>query len=310
MTDVTVTDVIVIGSGPAGLNAALYTARANLATTVVVGPQLGGQVSLTWEIDNYLGFHEDLTGAELTERMVKHAEKFGAELAYDEVIGVDFSGQPLRVRTYGGELAARAVIISAGASARRLGVPGEEELTGRGVSYCATCDGAFFRGEDVLVVGGGDSAVEEALFLTRFARSVRLVHRRGELRAGRQLIARAMANDKISILWHTSVQEILGNAKVSQVRSQRTDTGEVGLLDATGVFIFIGHTPNSEAFQGVIDMDSHGYVLVDERMRTNVPGVFAAGEIMDPIWRQVATSVGQGCAAGMAAERYLAEQGA
>lgn len=298
-------DVIVIGSGPAGMNAALYTARANLATTVVAGPQLGGQVSLTWEIDNYLGFHEDLTGAELTERMVRHVEKFGVELVYDEAVKVDFLGQPLRVHTYGGELAARAVVIASGASAKRLRVPGEQDFIGRGVSYCATCDGAFFRGEDVVVVGGGDSAVEEALFLTRFANSVRIIHRRDELRAGPQLQERAQANDKIAFVWNTAVQEIVGNGKVSRVHVQRTDTGEASVLDATGVFIFIGHYPNSELFREVVDMDSHGYILVDERMRTNVPGVFAAGEIMDPLWRQVATSVGQGCAAGMSVESYL-----
>jgi thioredoxin reductase (NADPH) len=299
-------DVIVIGSGPAGLTAALYTARANLSTRVITGQQLGGQVSITYEIDNYPGFPGELSGAELVDRMVEHVQKFGAQLTYDEVTAVDFGGRPLKVTTYGGELEARAVVVAAGASAKRLGVPGEEELLGRGVSYCATCDGAFFKGQHVLVVGGGDSAVEEALFLTRFADSVRIVHRRDELRAGPQLQERARANDKISFVWNTVVDEIVGNGKVEQVRVSGTDGGDERVLDATGVFVFIGHYPNSDVFRDVLDMDAHGYIQVDELMRTSVPGVFAAGEIMDPLWRQVATSVGQGCQAGMSVEGYLA----
>jgi len=298
-------DVIVIGSGPAGLNAALYTARAGLETKVIAGPQLGGQVAITWEIDNYLGFSETPSGAELTERMVQHIQKFGAELVYDEVTGVDFSGDVLEVHTYGGPLRARAVVVAAGATARRLGVPGEETFIGRGVSYCATCDGAFFRGQHVLVVGGGDSAIEEALFLTRFADSVRVVHRRDALRAGPQLQERAFANDRISFVWNSVVREIAGKGKVERVRVAGTDDALEDELEATGIFIFVGHTPNSEVFRGVLDMDNHGYLEVDERMRTNVPGVFAAGEIMDPLWRQVATSVGQGAVAGMSAEAYL-----
>lgn len=299
-------DVIVIGSGPAGLNAALYTARANLSTQVIVGPQLGGQVSITYEIDNYLGFYEDMTGAELTERMVRHVEKFGTELVYDVIDAVDFTGPVLKIMTDGsGVLEARAVVVAAGASATRLGVPGEEAFTGHGVSYCATCDGAFFKGEDVVVVGGGDSAAEEALFLTRFASSVRLIHRRDALRAGPQLQERILANPKIGFEWNTVVKEILGNGTVNQLKVERLPTGESAVLDATGVFIFVGHYPNSDPYNGVLEMDSHGYILVDEHMRTNIPGVFAAGEIMDPLWRQVATSVGQGAAAGMAVEAYL-----
>jgi thioredoxin reductase (NADPH) len=298
-------DVVVIGSGPAGLSAALYTARANLSTRVIAGPQMGGQVSLTWEIENYLGFPEGLTGAELTDRMVKHAEKFGAELVLDEVTGVDFGARPFTVRTYGGQVEARAVVVAAGASSRTLNVPGEKELTGRGVSYCATCDGAFFRDHDVLVVGGGDSALEEAIFLTRFARSVRIVHRRDSLRAGPQLQARAEANPKISFVWNTAVDEIRGPGKVQAVAVRRVDTGAAAVLDATGVFVFIGHFPNSDLYAGVLDMDRHGYLQVNERMMTSVPGVFAAGEIADPFWKQVASSVGQGAQAGMAVQSWL-----
>jgi thioredoxin reductase (NADPH) len=298
-------DVIVIGSGPAGFAAALYTARANLSTTVLSGPQLGGQVSMTWEIENYPGLYDPLSGVELAERFVRHIERFGAEIVYDEVTAVDFSGPPHRVVTHGAAFEARAVIIATGGSARRLGVPGEEAFIGRGVSYCATCDAAFYKGHDVLVVGGGDCAVEEALFLTRFAASVRVVHRRDELRAGSALQRRAVGNDRLRFLWNTVVEEILGDDRVHHVRVRRVDTGAVQDLDATGIFIFVGHIPNSRVLEGAVALDDDGYVIVDDGMRTNVPGVFAAGEIMDPRWRQVSTSVGQGSAAGIACERYL-----
>ena len=228
-------DVVVIGSGPSGMCAALYAARAGLDTKVVVGPQLGGQVAITWEIDNYLGFIDELTGPELVERMQKHVEKFGAELVYDEVTSVDFSGPLHTVKMYGGELHARIVIVSAGASASKLGVPGEDELTGRGVSYCATCDGAFFKDQDVIVVGGGDSAIEEALFLTRFAKQVSVVHRRDELRAGPQLQERAMAHEKIDFVWNAEIQEITGNGKVNAVSIRKTDTGDVSPMETDGV---------------------------------------------------------------------------
>lgn len=298
-------DVIVIGSGPAGMSAALYAARANLDTKVIVGPQLGGQVSITYEIDNYLGIHEDLSGAELTERMVKHVEKFGAELVWDEVTGVALDGPVKTVRLYGGELKARAVIVSAGASATKLGVPGEDLFTGKGVSYCATCDGAFFKGHHVLVVGGGDSAMEEALFLTRFADSVRVIHRRDTLRAGPQLQERVFAHPKIRFVWNTVVEAIEGDGEVNRVRVRNVETGAADVLEATGVFVFIGHYPNSNLFRGVLDMDEHGYLQIDDHMRTNLPGVYACGEIADPTWKQISTSVGQGAMAGMAVEDYL-----
>jgi thioredoxin reductase (NADPH) len=298
-------DVVVIGSGPAGLSAALYAARANLATKVIAGPQIGGQVSLTWEIDNYLGFPETLSGADLTARMVQHAEKFGAEVVLDEVTGVDFTASPFKVTTYGGELEARAVVVAAGASSKKLAVPGEEDFTGRGVSYCATCDGAFFKGHNVLVVGGGDSALEEALFLTRFADTVRIVHRRDHFRAGPQLQERVAANPKISYVWNTVVDEIRGNGKVDEVAVHNIETQEPSVLNATGVFVFIGHFPNSDVFHGALVMDHHGYIQVDERMMTSVPGVFACGEIADPVWKQVASSVGQGAQAGMSVQSWL-----
>jgi thioredoxin reductase (NADPH) len=300
-------DVVVIGSGPAGLSAALYAARANLSTRVIAGPQPGGQVSLTWEIDNYLGFPETLSGAELTERMVQHAEKFGAGMVYDEVSAVDLAASPFTVSTYGGAIRARALVVAAGASAKKLGVPGEDPFVGRGVSYCATCDGAFFKGHDVLVVGGGDSALEEALFLTRFASTVRVLHRRDSFRAGVQLQERVAANAKITPVWNTVVDEIRGNGKVAEVAVHRVDTGEAGVLAATGVFIFIGHYPNSALFRSWLAMDGHGYVQVDERQMTSIPGVFACGEIADPVWKQVATSVGQGAQAGMAVQSWLGQ---
>jgi thioredoxin reductase (NADPH) len=298
-------DVVVIGSGPAGIAAAIYTARARLSTAVVTGNQIGGQVALTWEIDNYPGFINNPSGADLTDQLVKHAQKHGAELIYDEVTRVDFSGQPLRVFTSSQEMEAHAVVVAAGASARRLGVPGEQEMIGRGVSYCATCDAPFFRDRSVIVVGGGDSAVEESLFLTRFASTVRLVHRRDQLRASMDLQERLRRHSQVGFVWNTVVEEIIGAGKVERVRLRRTDTGEERLEPTDGVFVFIGHEPNSALFRDHLDMDTSGYLKVDDRMATNVPGVFAAGEVMDPVWRQVATSVGQGSAAGLSAVRYV-----
>jgi thioredoxin reductase (NADPH) len=301
--------VVIIGSGPAGLTAALYTARAMLTPVVIAGAQLGGQIAITAEVENYPGFFNEertLTGPELVEVMQKQAEHFGARIVYDEVTEVDFTGgTPFTVKTYGETYLADAVIVTAGASPRRLGVPGEEEMIGRGVSYCGTCDGFFFRNKEVIVVGGGDSAIEEGLFLTRFANSVNVIHRRDELRAGATLQRRAFANDKMSFTWNTVVEEIKGNGVVQGVRLRNVETGETADQPVDGVFIFIGHYPNSQFLVGQLEMDEQGYVITDELMRTSVPGVFAAGEIQDPIWRQIATSVGQGTAAAMQAERWL-----
>jgi len=299
--------VVIIGSGPAGLTAALYTARANLNPVVLAGSQLGGQVAITYEVENYPGFPEGLGGPELVERFQKQAERFGARVVYESVVEVDFThGSPFTIKTDGNTYQAEAVIIATGASARRLGVPGEEEHIGRGVSYCATCDGFFFRGKDVVVVGGGDSALEEALFLTKFASRVRIIHRRDELRAGPILQERARNNEKISFIWNTVVEEIFGEPVVKGVRVRNVKTGEVEELQTDGVFIFIGHDPNSSFFEGQLEM-SNGYVVTDRHMQTSVAGVFAAGEIQDPIYRQVATSVGQGAAAGMTCTRWLEE---
>jgi thioredoxin reductase (NADPH) len=299
--------VIIIGSGPAGLTAALYTARAMLSPLVITGNQLGGQVSITSDVENYPGFVEAVTGPGLVEQMQKQAERFGARVLIDEVTQADLSGgPPFHLKTHGESFEAEALVIATGSSPRRLGVPGEEGLIGRGVSFCATCDGFFFRGKDVVVVGGGDSAVEEGLFLTKFATRVRIIHRRSELRAGETLKRRAAANDKISFIWDTVVEEVRGNGKVEAVRLKNLKTGAQSELATDGVFIFVGHFPNSDLFKGQLAMDEHGYLIADKSMMTSVPGVFAAGEIQDPVYRQVATSVGQGCAAAISLERWLA----
>jgi thioredoxin reductase (NADPH) len=301
--------VIIIGSGPAGLTAALYSARADLNPLVISGSQLGGQISITNEVENYPGFPEGTTGPELVDLMQKQAERFGARLAIDEVTEVDLSsGSPFSLKTHSEDYEADALIICVGASPTRLEVPGEEEFIGRGVSFCATCDGFFFRDKDVLVVGGGDSALEESIFLTRFASRVRVIHRRDELRAGETLKNRAFANEKVSFVWDTVVEEIIGNGKVEKVRVRNVKTDEIDELNTEGIFIFIGHYPNSDLFKGQVEMDKAGYLITDERQMTSVPGVFAAGEIQDSMYRQIATSVGQGCAAAMMAERWLEAQ--
>jgi thioredoxin reductase (NADPH) len=302
--------VIVIGSGPAGLTAAIYAARATLDPLVIVGNQLGGQISITAEVENYPGFPEpDLTGPDLVDRMYRQAERFGSRFEYDEVIDVDFSkGSPFIVKTNSNEYETESVIVTAGASPRRLGVPGEEDFIGRGVSFCATCDGFFFRGRDVVVVGGGDSALEEGLFLTKFANKVNIIHRRDELRAGPTLEKRARANEKIDFIFDSVVDEVIGNGMVTAVQTSNLKTGETNQLSTDGVFIYIGHYPNSKFLEGHLAMDEHGYVIADEKMRTSVEGIFAAGEIQDSYFRQIATSVGQGCAAAIQCEKWLSER--
>jgi thioredoxin reductase (NADPH) len=302
--------LVIIGSGPAGLSAALYAGRAQLNPVVIAGDTLGGQVSQTHEIENYPGFPETLSGAELVDKFRSHAERFGAEVVYDMVTEVDFSkGSPFIVKTHNETYSADAVIITVGASARKLNVPGEFEYTGKGVSYCGTCDGFFFRGKDVVVVGGGDSAIEESLFLTRFVNSLKVIHRRDTLRAGTALTTRAAKNDKISYVWDSVVDEIVGgdDGIVKSVKVRNVKTGEVSEEPTDGVFIFIGHIPNSKLFDGQLETNEAGYLITDERYQTNVPGVYAAGEIQDEIWRQVSTSVGQGAAAGMSAIHFLEE---
>jgi len=303
-------NVIIIGSGPAGFTAGLYTGRANLDPLLITGHDYGGQVSITYEVENYPGFPESLSGPDLVEKMKAQAEKFGCRVEFDYVNEIVTDEHPFVVRTQNGkEYRTRAVILATGARPRYLEVPGEQEYMGKGVSYCATCDGFFFRGKEVIVVGGGDSAVEEGLFLTKFATRVRIVHRRDELRASKIMQERAFKNEKIEFVWNTVVTEIVGDdeGKVTGVKTQDTVTGEDGFLETDGVFIFIGHIPNNELLQEKFDLDEDGHLITDRFTRTNIPGIMAGGEIMDKVFKQVATSVGQGCAAAMQTEKFLAD---
>ena len=302
-------EVIIVGSGPAGFTAGLYTARANLKPLLITGNEYGGQVSLTYDIENYPGFPDSLSGPDLVEKMKAQAEKFGTRVEFDYVSEIVVDQHPFLVRTTGGqEYRAKSLILSTGASPRYLQIPGEKEYTGKGVSYCATCDGFFFRGKDVLVIGGGDSAAEEAIFLTKFASRVRILHRRDKLRAGKLLQDRVFANEKIEMVWNTVLTEVVGaDGSVVGVKTLDTVTGEAGYLETDGIFVFVGHLPNNALMQGKLALDEDGHLNVDKKMRTNVPGIFAAGEIMDKVYKQVATSVGQGCSAAMQATRFLEE---
>ena len=304
----TVHDVIVIGSGPAGYTAAIYAARAQLSPLVFEGTQFGGALMTTTEVENYPGFREGITGPELMDEMREQAIRFGGDLRMEDVDAVSLDG-PVKTVTVGDETyQARAVILAMGAAARHLGVPGEEALIGMGVSTCATCDGFFFRDQDIVVVGGGDSAMEEATFLTRFARSVTVVHRREEFRASRIMLERARANEKITFLLNTQVVEIEGDPKVSGVRLRNSITGEESKLDVTGVFVAIGHDPRSDLVRGQVELDADGYVQVQRgSTATSVEGVFAAGDLVDHIYRQAITAAGTGCSASIDAERWLAE---
>lgn len=300
--------LLVIGSGPAGYAAALYAARAELEPLVLTGMQLGGQAALTFTIENYPGFPEGVGGPELGELFQKQAEHFGATTEFDIANAVDFSQRPFKVTTDNGEYLADSVVISTGANPNHLNIPGEEEMTGKGVSYCATCDGWFFKDKKVVVVGGGDSALEEALFLTRYASEVSIVHRRDELRAGAILQQRAMEHEKIKFVWDTIVTEVVGDGKVSSVKLKNVKTDEENVMETDGIFIFIGHTPNTQIFEGHLEKDKLGYLKVNPMMETSVPGVFAAGEVADPHFRQVVTSAGMGAAAAIQATRYLEAQ--
>ena len=301
--------VLIIGSGPAGMSAALYAARDQLEPLVLTGMEMGGQVSLTDRIDNYPGFPEGIKAQELIDRFKAQAERFGARFVMDVATEVDLSQRPFTVKTYSATYTADALIIATGASARKLEVPGEAELTGKGVSYCATCDGWFFQDKDVIVVGGGDSAVEEGLFLTRYARKVTIVHRRNKLRAQPYLQKQAFEHPKIDFIWDTVVTEILGKDAVEAVRLRNVKTGEERVMPIDGVFIFIGHIPNTELFKGQLELDERGYIKVHNWVKTSVPGVFAAGEVADPRYRQVVTSAGMGAAAAIEARHFLAEEG-
>ncbi len=299
-------DLVIIGSGPAGLAAALYAARANLKPLVITGNELGGQIATTSEVENYPGFTGE-TGPELVEVFQAQADRFGAETKFDWIQNVDLSQRPFKLTGSDGDFYARSLIIATGASFRKLGVPGEEAFTGRGVSYCATCDGFFFRDKEIVMIGGGDSALEEAIFLTKFASKVTIIHRRDELRAGFTLQNRAKKNEKIEFIWDTVVEKINGEEKVTSLDLKNVKTGETWTHNTDGVFIAIGHIPNSDLFKGQLEIDEQGYLITDKYHRTQIEGVWAAGEIADPVFRQAITSAGMGAAAAIAAERWLSE---
>ena len=302
-------NVIIIGSGPAGYTAAVYTARAQLAPLVFEGSvTAGGALMNTTEVENFPGFSDGIMGPQLMEQMRAQAVRFGAEMITDDVVSVDLSGEIKTVTDGAGTTyRARSVILAMGSGYRELGLPNEKRLSGHGVSWCATCDGFFFRGQDIAVVGGGDSAAEEATFLTRFADKVYLIHRREELRASKIMAERVLSNEKIVPVWNSEVIDVLGDAKVSGITLRNTVTGETSELPVTGLFIAIGHDPRNELVKGLIDLDAEGYVLVDApSTRTNVPGVFACGDLVDHTYRQAITAAGSGCAAALDAERFLA----
>jgi thioredoxin reductase (NADPH) len=303
-------DVIIIGSGPAGYTAAIYAARAQLKPLVFEGSQFGGALMTTTEVENYPGFREGITGPELMDEMREQALRFGADLRMEDVDAVALDGE-IKTVTVGDEThQARAVILAMGAAARHLGVPGEEDMLGMGVSTCATCDGFFFRDEDIAVIGGGDSAMEEATFLTRFARSVTIIHRREEFRASRIMLERARANEKITFLLDTQVTAIEGGPKVTGIQLRNSVTGEESKLPVTGVFVAIGHDPRSELVRGQVELDAEGYVQVQGgSTSTSIEGVFAAGDLVDRTYRQAITAAGTGCSASIDAERWLAEIG-
>ena len=303
-----VRDVVIIGSGPAGYTAAVYAARAQLNPLVFEGSQFGGALMTTTEVENYPGFSDGIMGPELMEQMREQAKRFGAELRAEDVEAVDLTGPVKTVRAHGQEYRARAVILAMGAAARYLNVPGEQTLLGRGVSACATCDGFFFRDQDIAVIGGGDSAMEEATFLTRFARTVTIVHRRDDFRASKIMVERAQKDPKIRWRTNAVVEEVLGNGTVSGLRLRDTRTGEESVLDVTAMFVAIGHDPRSDLVRDVLDADEDGYLRTKApNTYTKIPGVFAAGDLVDRTYRQAVTAAGSGCAAAIDAERWLAE---
>jgi thioredoxin reductase (NADPH) len=301
---------VVIGSGPAGLTAALYLARANLEPLVLEGEQPGGQLTITTEVENYPGFPEGIQGPELMDLFRKQAQRFGAITQFRTVTAVDLSQRPYTVTLDNGEkVKGHSVVISTGSSARWLGLESEKTMQGKGVSACATCDGFFFKGEVVTVVGGGDTAMEEALFLTKFATKVIIIHRRDELRASKVMQDRALAHDKIEVAWNKQPIEVLGKEKVTGVKVKDTVTGEESVIECGGFFLAIGHTPNTKIFEGQLDMDENGYLVTHDDVLTKLEGVYACGDVQDHVYRQAVTAAGSGCAAAIRAERWLGEQG-
>ncbi len=298
-------DVIIIGSGPAGYTAAIYAARANLSVLMFQGYQVGGQLMLTSDVENYPGFEEGILGPPMMEKFELQARRFGTEMIPEDVTAVDFSKRPFTITTDSGEYRARAVIISTGANAKWLGLPSEHRLQGRGVTACATCDGFFFKNKDVAVVGGGDTAMEEATFLTRYVNHVTVIHRRDTLRASKIMQDRAFKNPKISFIWDTEVTEVLGEDAITGLRLRNLKTGEESILPTQGLFLAIGHEPNTGLFKGIIEMDKKGYIVPVEYTMTNIPGVFAAGDVTDHRYRQAVTAAGDGCRAAIDAERWL-----
>lgn len=302
-------DVIIIGSGPAGYTAAIYAARADLTVMMLQGYQTGGQLMLTSEVENYPGFETGVLGPEMMEKFEAQARRFGTAMVPEDVTAVDFSERPFRITTDSEDYTARAVIIATGASAKWLGLPSEQRLQGRGVTACATCDGFFFKNKDVVVIGGGDTAMEEALFLTRYVNSVTVIHRRDSLRASKIMQDRAFKHPKISFIWDTEVTEVLGDDAVTGLRLRNVKTGEERTFPTQGLFLAIGHQPNTSLFRDIIDMDKAGYIVPVEHTMTNIPGVFAAGDVTDHRYRQAVTAAGDGCRAAIDVERWFESQG-
>jgi thioredoxin reductase (NADPH) len=301
-------DVLIIGSGPAGYTAGVYTSRAKLATLIISGTLPGGQLMTTSEVENYPGFPNGIFGPELMMNMRQQAERFGATIVDDEVTEVDFKKKPFLITTHGEKYTAEAVIVCTGASPRKLGIDAEQQFGGRGVSYCATCDGPFFKGEDIVVVGGGDTALEEATFLTKFGKSVKIVHRRDTLRASKILQDKALENPKIEFMWNNVVSDIKGDKKVNTVHIKDIKTGKEKTIKAGGLFVAIGHEPNTSIFQGNLELDDKGYIVLKDHTKTSVEGVFAAGDVHDHRYRQAVTAAGFGCMAAIDVERWLSER--
>lgn len=300
-------DVIIIGAGPSGYTAAIYTSRAKRDTLVISGMLPGGQLMLTTEVENYPGFSEGILGPELMTTMRKQTERMGATIIDDEVVNVDFKRKPFKVLTYSEEYEADAVIIATGASPRKLGAKGEQEFSAKGVSYCATCDGPFFKNQEIVVAGGGDSAMEEAIFLTKFAKNVHVIHRKDKLRASKIMQDRAFENNKIKFHWNSVIDEIKGSEKVNQIMIRNVTTNNQETMDVGGLFVAIGHEPNTKLFKGQIELDDQGYIVLKNHTHTNIDGIFAAGDVHDHRYRQAITAAGFGCMAAIDVDKYLSE---